>query len=87
MHAPCTLDQLEAATKKGAVGADVEMKNGTATLVTERRAAQQEAGSGSSSCETVVEASTRARESAQRHRDHPPRRPLSRMTPARTMAA
>lgn len=52
VDAPCTLDQLEAATKKGAVNADVEMKNGIASLVTERRAAQQdsgsEAGSGSS---------------------------------------
>lgn len=38
--APCTLDQLEAATKKAAVSADVEMRNGIATLVTERRAAQ-----------------------------------------------
>jgi hypothetical protein len=56
VDAPCTLDQLEAATKKGAVGADVEMKNGIATLVTERRAAQQDTGSGSGSPrETVVE--------------------------------
>jgi hypothetical protein len=38
--APCTPDQLEAATKKAAVSADVEMRNGIATLVTERRAAQ-----------------------------------------------
>ncbi|MGW0846068.1 hypothetical protein ACWD26_39230 [Streptomyces sp. NPDC002787] len=53
VDAPCTLDQLEAATKKKAVGADVEMKNGIATLVTERRAAQQ--GSDSGSRETVVE--------------------------------
>ncbi|UUU23731.1 hypothetical protein [Streptomyces sp. DSM 40750] len=49
VDAPCTLDQLEAATKKGAVNADVEMKKGIATLVTERRAAQQGTGSGSSS--------------------------------------
>ncbi|MFF3711064.1 hypothetical protein [Streptomyces phaeochromogenes] len=48
VDAPCTLDQLEAALKKGAVNADVEMKNGAATLVTERRAAQQDTGSGSS---------------------------------------
>ncbi|MFF2127207.1 hypothetical protein ACFVW1_17730 [Streptomyces olivochromogenes] len=52
VDAPCTSAQLEAATKKGAVNADVEMKNGVASLVTERRAAQQdsgsEAGSGSS---------------------------------------
>ncbi|MFH9005415.1 hypothetical protein ACH4E5_19555 [Streptomyces afghaniensis] len=41
VDAPCTLDQLEAATKKAAVSADVEMRNGIATLVTERRAAQQ----------------------------------------------
>jgi hypothetical protein len=53
VDAPCTLDQLEAATKKDAVSADVEMKNGIATLVTERRAAQQDSGSGSR--ETVVE--------------------------------
>ncbi|GGN08202.1 hypothetical protein [Streptomyces fuscichromogenes] len=45
----CTLDQLEAATKKGAVNADVEMDKGVATLVTERSAAQQDTGSGSSS--------------------------------------
>ncbi|MEV0556078.1 hypothetical protein AB0I27_21830 [Streptomyces sp. NPDC050597] len=49
VDAPCTLDQLEAALKKGAVNADVEMKNGAATLVTERRAAQQDTGSGSDS--------------------------------------
>ncbi|MFJ2828874.1 hypothetical protein ACIPC1_15055 [Streptomyces sp. NPDC087263] len=49
VDAPCTLDQLEAALKKGAVNADVEMKNGAATLVTERRAAQQDADSGSGS--------------------------------------
>ncbi|WP_326753365.1 hypothetical protein OH738_22560 [Streptomyces hirsutus] len=49
VDAPCTLDQLEAAAKKDAVGADVEMKNGVATLVTERRAAQQGADSGSDS--------------------------------------
>ncbi|MGW3628928.1 hypothetical protein ACWD7F_01975 [Streptomyces sp. NPDC005122] len=53
VDAPCTLDQLEAATKKAAVGADVQMKNGVATLVTERRAAQQ--GSGSGSRDTAVE--------------------------------
>ncbi|CAM5617518.1 hypothetical protein SALBM311S_08684 [Streptomyces alboniger] len=47
VDAPCTVDQLEAALKKGAVNADVEMKNGVATLVTERRATQQDAGSGS----------------------------------------
>ncbi|MFF5477144.1 hypothetical protein ACFY5C_07355 [Streptomyces sp. NPDC012935] len=57
VDAPCTLDQLEAATKKDAVSADVKMRNGIATLVTERRAAQQDAGSGggSDSRETVVE--------------------------------
>ncbi|MFF9806561.1 hypothetical protein ACF1G5_15755 [Streptomyces coeruleorubidus] len=57
VDAPCTLDQLEAATKKNAVGADVEMRNGIATLVTERRTAQQDTGSGSGSGprETVVE--------------------------------
>ncbi|MFJ8466665.1 hypothetical protein [Streptomyces swartbergensis] len=62
VDAPCTLDQLEAATKKNAVGADVEMKNGIATLVTERRTAQQDTGSDSGSGsgsgsprETVVE--------------------------------
>ncbi|MGW0575240.1 hypothetical protein ACWD25_04565 [Streptomyces sp. NPDC002920] len=49
VDAPCTLDQLEAATKKGAVNADVEMKNGIASLVTERRTAQQDSGSGSGS--------------------------------------
>ncbi|WP_329529132.1 hypothetical protein [Streptomyces sp. NBC_01462] len=49
VDAPCTLDQLEAATKKAAVGADVQMKNGVATLVTERRAAQPGSGSGSGS--------------------------------------
>ncbi|WP_371661018.1 hypothetical protein [Streptomyces sp. NBC_00280] len=41
VDAPCTLDQLESALKKGAVNADVEMKNGVATLVIERRATQQ----------------------------------------------
>lgn len=59
VDAPCTLDQLEAAAKKDAVSADVEMKNGIATLVTERRAAQQGSGSGSGSDsrsgETAVE--------------------------------
>ena len=40
VDAPCTLDQLEAAAKKDAVSADVKMKNGIATLVTERRAGQ-----------------------------------------------
>ncbi|WP_330293777.1 hypothetical protein [Streptomyces sp. NBC_00576] len=49
VDAPCTLDQLEAALKKGAVNADVEMKNGVATLVMERRAAQQDSGSDSDS--------------------------------------
>ncbi|MFJ5270630.1 hypothetical protein [Streptomyces sp. NPDC088358] len=49
VDAPCTPAQLEAATKKAAVGADVQMKNGVATLVTERRAAQQGSGSGSGS--------------------------------------
>ncbi|QMV12440.1 hypothetical protein GJU35_21230 [Streptomyces lincolnensis] len=54
VDAPCTLDQLEAAAKKGAVNADVEMRNGIATLVTERRAtAGQNTGSGTR--ETVVE--------------------------------
>ncbi|WLW53466.1 hypothetical protein [Streptomyces sp. YU58] len=52
VDAPCTLDQLEAATKKGAVNADVKMSDGIATLVTERRAA---AGQGTGSRETVVE--------------------------------
>ncbi|AZQ40558.1 hypothetical protein EJ357_24285 [Streptomyces cyaneochromogenes] len=51
VDAPCTLDQLETAAKKAAVNADVEMRNGVATLVTERRAAQQDADSG----ETVVD--------------------------------
>lgn len=65
VDAPCTLDQLEAATKRGAVSADVEMENGIATLVTERRATPQDSGpgagsgspadSGSGSGETVVE--------------------------------
>ncbi|WP_261994533.1 hypothetical protein [Streptomyces sp. ME109] len=54
VDAPCTLDQLEAATKKGAVGADVEMRNGVATLVTERRAAAPQ-GSGTGSRETAVD--------------------------------
>ncbi|MFF3659533.1 hypothetical protein [Streptomyces olivochromogenes] len=45
VDAPCTPAQLEAATKKGAVNADVEMKNGVASLVTERRAARQDSGS------------------------------------------
>ncbi|MGW0946009.1 hypothetical protein ACWD4O_26185 [Streptomyces sp. NPDC002623] len=49
VDAPCTLDELETAVKKGAVNADVEMKDGVATLVTERRAAQQDTGSGSTS--------------------------------------
>ncbi|WP_327695951.1 hypothetical protein [Streptomyces sp. NBC_00459] len=53
VDAPCTLDQLESALKKGAVNADVEMKDGVATLVIERRATQQD--SGSDSRETVVE--------------------------------
>jgi hypothetical protein len=63
VDAPCTLDQLEAALKKGAVNADVEMKDGVATLVTERRAARQnsdsgstpDSDSGSDSRETVIE--------------------------------
>ncbi|MEU0242802.1 hypothetical protein ABZ192_00460 [Streptomyces sp. NPDC006235] len=42
VDAPCTPDQLETATKKAAVSADVEMTNGIATLVTERRAAQRD---------------------------------------------
>jgi hypothetical protein len=33
VDAPCTLDQLEAATKKAAVSADVEMTNGIATTI------------------------------------------------------
>jgi hypothetical protein len=49
VDAPCTLDQLEAATKKAAVNADVVMRKGVATLVTERRAAQQGGGSDSGS--------------------------------------
>ncbi|MFI0090503.1 hypothetical protein [Streptomyces bobili] len=52
VDAPCTTDQLEAAVKKDAVSADVEMTNGVATLVTERRAAQQ---GGSDARDTVVE--------------------------------
>ncbi|MET7649617.1 MULTISPECIES: hypothetical protein [unclassified Streptomyces] len=52
VDAPCTPAQLEAAVKKADVKADVEMKDGIATLVTERRAAQQgsepSSGSGSS---------------------------------------
>ncbi|MFE7766581.1 hypothetical protein [Streptomyces sp. NPDC057438] len=67
VDAPCTPDQLEAAAKKAAVNADVEMSKGVATLVTERRAAQRGdgsgpgaggdsgAGSGADSPETVVE--------------------------------
>ncbi|MCX4699217.1 hypothetical protein [Streptomyces sp. NBC_01373] len=61
VDAPCTPDQLEAALKKGAVNADVEMKNGAATLVTERRAPQQDTGSDAGSApdsdsrDTVVE--------------------------------
>ncbi|MFE9440380.1 hypothetical protein ACFYO2_15455 [Streptomyces sp. NPDC006602] len=61
VDAPCTVDQLESVLKKGAVNADVEMKNGAATLVTERRAAHQDSasdsgsGSDSDSRETVVE--------------------------------
>ncbi|MFC4466832.1 hypothetical protein ACFPH6_20250 [Streptomyces xiangluensis] len=47
VDAPCTLGQLETATKKGAVNADVKMKDGVATLVSERRAAQSEDGTGS----------------------------------------
>ncbi|MFJ4924866.1 hypothetical protein [Streptomyces sp. NPDC088736] len=54
VDAPCTLDQLEAAAKKGAVGADVEMRNGVATLVTERRATAPQ-GSGTGSRETAVD--------------------------------
>ncbi|MFI2431296.1 hypothetical protein [Streptomyces sp. NPDC018693] len=38
VDAPCTQDQLETAAKKGAVPADVEMKDGVATRVSERRA-------------------------------------------------
>ncbi|MFG2025654.1 hypothetical protein [Streptomyces sp. NPDC048825] len=49
VDAPCTLDQLETATKKGAVNADVKLKDGVATLVSERRAAQPEDGTGSES--------------------------------------
>ncbi|MCX5525459.1 hypothetical protein OG342_21820 [Streptomyces bobili] len=56
VDAPCTTDQLEAAVKKDAVSADVEMTNGVATLVSERRAAQQGgSGSGSDGRDTVVE--------------------------------
>lgn len=54
VDAPCTLDQLEAAAKRGAVDADVEMRNGVATLVTERRAAAPQ-GSGTGSRETAVD--------------------------------
>ncbi|MFJ8634055.1 hypothetical protein [Streptomyces sp. NPDC093568] len=46
VDAPCTLDQLEAAAKKGAVSADVEMRNGIATQVTERRSAEGKGVSG-----------------------------------------
>ncbi|MEU9666089.1 hypothetical protein AB0E25_10920 [Streptomyces bobili] len=59
VDAPCTTDQLEAAVKKDAVSADVEMTNGVATLVSERRAAQQGSGPGagadSGARDTVVE--------------------------------
>ncbi|WP_155589770.1 hypothetical protein [Streptomyces cavernae] len=49
VDAPCTLDQLESATKKGAVGADVTMKDGVATKIFERRASQGSGSSGSGS--------------------------------------
>ncbi|WP_416968140.1 hypothetical protein [Streptomyces sp. 4F14] len=49
VDAPCTLEELEAAAKKGAVDADVEMKDGVATLVTERRGASGSGSSGSGS--------------------------------------
>ncbi|MEI5527085.1 hypothetical protein WB401_34570 [Streptomyces brasiliscabiei] len=64
VDAPCTPDQLEAATKKAAVNADVDLKDGIATLVTERRTTQQgsgssgstgSSGSGSDSGETAVD--------------------------------
>ncbi|MPY58189.1 hypothetical protein [Streptomyces spongiae] len=45
--AVCTLDQLETATKKGAVPADVTLKNGIATVITERPAGEEGTGSGS----------------------------------------
>ncbi|WP_307835474.1 hypothetical protein [Streptomyces adelaidensis] len=46
VDAPCTLDQLETATKKGAVNADVTMKAGVATLVSERRTTGSGSGTG-----------------------------------------
>ncbi|MGV9560267.1 hypothetical protein [Streptomyces sp. NPDC003522] len=59
VDASCTVDQLEPALEKGAVNAGVEMKDGVATLVTERRAPRQGSSSGSDggsdSRETVVE--------------------------------
>jgi hypothetical protein len=42
----CTLDQLETATKKGAVPADVTLRNGIATVITERPAAEEGTGTG-----------------------------------------
>ncbi|MFH8533973.1 hypothetical protein ACH4GE_36860 [Streptomyces tendae] len=47
VDAPCTLDDLEAATKDGAVNADVDIKEGVATLVAERRDAEPDSDSGS----------------------------------------
>ncbi|MGW4101820.1 hypothetical protein [Streptomyces sp. NPDC004976] len=47
VDAPCTLDDLESATRKGAVNADVEVEDGIATQVTERRSTQPDSGSGS----------------------------------------
>ncbi|MFE9645077.1 hypothetical protein ACFYO0_13370 [Streptomyces sp. NPDC006365] len=62
VDAPCTLDQLETATKKGAVNADVKMKDGIAALVTERRAAQQDTGSGSSDTDSDSDSDSGTRE-------------------------
>ncbi|MFJ9585230.1 hypothetical protein [Streptomyces acidicola] len=42
----CSLDELEAATDNGDVPADVTMKNGIATVVTERPGTEQGSGSG-----------------------------------------
>ncbi|MGW4029312.1 hypothetical protein ACWEFL_08300 [Streptomyces sp. NPDC004838] len=65
VDAPCTLDQLEAAAGKGAVNADVELRNGIATLVTERRAGQQgngSSGSGSSGSDSGSSSGTGSRD-------------------------
>ncbi|MFI6284203.1 hypothetical protein ACIBCM_05485 [Streptomyces sp. NPDC051018] len=49
VDAPCTAEQLEAAARKGAVPADVEMSEGVASRVTERRAPRQGSGPDSGS--------------------------------------